>query len=275
MMIMRVLVTGLCLILHGGALGETAADANVIEETHVIRQLLLEEQIRSLTPDSNQPSDELPVLDALFEELEMLNQAIASVPEPATNSVQSIESDQAGETELSTLEETVSGPAVGREALPQMEGVKAENMPDPQPVASEPAAEQTIETADPGLQTNVAPEADILEPLESVSPVDDPMGVADALYRSGRMQMAERFYRQVLENKNPDDPAYQWALYLIAVCQTAENPAEGRKVLQSLVKAAPGCPWAAAAHARLTAQEWQEQLNPQILERMECDPNSL
>jgi tetratricopeptide (TPR) repeat protein len=267
---------GLCLMLHGAAgvnlrASEATVDPNAADPTKTIRQLLQEEQIRTLTADVNRLTNDLPVLDVLIEELEALSAAPAAAPaEAPTETPAAVEADVAIET-------LVPEPEIPVQAEEQPVFVNAPDESEPAAEPNNAVAAATVEEAKPQPAEAAAPAPDaLLEKFEAVVSVEEPMEVADALYRSGRTQAAQRFYRQVTDReKQPESPDYQWALYQEAVCLQSSDPARARQMFEQLIKSCPASLWAAAAKARLETLTWEEELKTKSPEWMSRDPNSL
>lgn len=265
MSVVWILRAGLCLMLHGiGITGaepnavEVAADPNVVDRTRALRQLLREEQIQTLTVNDNRTADELPVLDVLIEELSVLGAAVAAAPE--------LIADESDTKETATLTPDVPEEDKPAAAEPNIvTAVAVVEEPKPVPVEA------------PAPEPDAEPKADmLLEKIKTVDTVERPMGMANALYRSGRTKAAERFYRMAMDQPlRPEDPDYQWALYQNAVCRVSEDPAGARQMFELLIKNCPASPWTAAAQARLKTLKWEEELKTKSFEWMARDPNSL
>lgn len=231
------------LVLQGIAVAATpgVADANMVDQTRTIRQVLQEEQIRTLASEPNQVGGELSALDTLIEDLNRLQVAAAPAPEP-----------QPVQEEL-PAEEPVA------QAAPETPGTA-----DAAPEA-------------PAEPVPVTGPADVpAEQWESVASVANPLEVADALYQGGTWQQARRFYRQYVDARQaPEDPDYQWALYQVGVCELRDNPSEAAAFFGRLIEGSPNSPWAGAAKARLTTLTWETTVNLTKIAEIPSDPNSL
>ncbi len=248
MIVMRVLVTSLCLLVHGGALGEatgekTAVRASVVEQTRSIRQSILEDEIRLPETEPNAARTQPFALESLIAELENLKVNVETPPAPKTEPGEKSE-------------------ASPKPALPVVKMA-------PQEVEEQPR-EETI--ADPEAARTTA----LMQKMESVLSVPNPLEVADALYRGRRTAAAERFYRRMVEaGRGPQDADYLWALYQSAVCKVSQDPAGARRLFQQLIESCPNSPWTAAAKARLAVLTWEEELKAKKIKWIQSDPNSL
>lgn len=258
MIAMRLFSMGLFLILQAAGTDSTGADgipdANVIEPAVSIRQMLQDAQIGTLPADANQAAEELPVLDALIEELESLNH----------------QATQSDVTEVPVAEPVEESPETA--LTPTEERIVSEETPAAALVSALPVEPNIVD-----LAAAAEVKEDILAGLlESLVSVDNPIEVGDALYLSGRMKQAKRFYQMAAEKKEaPDSPNYQWALYQIAACSVSDDPAEAQKLFQQLIGTYPNSPWAGAARARLERLNWAATLRKPVLESMQNDPNTL
>ena len=279
---MNILGTVLCLILQGPA-AAVSTDPNLIDQAHLMRQILLQDQIQTLTADANEPGDELPVLDALIEELSSLE--IAEEPK-------SVQSEQSGREDIESrkvepevevlyskpvLEETIEEPL--DESVPESEIYEtnfetkpaAESKPSQQVVKAEETTGK-LNTEEVKIVHNDIP----LDIMDSVSYISNPLQIADALYLSGAHQKASRFYQQYTEtNEDPSSPEYQWALYQYAVCMAEDNPQKANRAFQKLIASSPNSPWTAAGQARMVTLTWAQDNTIRELKGMTIDPNSL
>lgn len=241
-------------VFCGAALGATA-EPNSVEAARTIREALRAEQIQPLTADAEPASGETPALDVLIEELEKLTVGAGPAPALESTAAEPVEpGNELGAAPVTVQEEAPASDASISSAPADGTGTVIMAAPDPV-LAQKDRWEET---------------------WASVAAVGNPLGIADALFLSGRTRQADRFYRQATEKEPaPEDPGYQWALYQSGVCMASEDPAEAGKIFQALIEKSPNSPWAAAARARLATLELKE---PEILskfERINSEPNSL
>ncbi|HIJ67084.1 MAG TPA: tetratricopeptide repeat protein [Planctomycetes bacterium] len=105
----------------------------------------------------------------------------------------------------------------------------------------------------------------------------DPLATAEALFQSGNLKDAAKFYRLALERiadktEHPDRP---WAMFQAANCLRHQQPTEAYKLYQQLINEYPSSDWTAAAYSHQQVIKWYQQDKPgQILEKYNSDPNS-
>jgi hypothetical protein len=91
----------------------------------------------------------------------------------------------------------------------------------------------------------------------SAKDVPDANLLAEALYRSGHLQPAARFYEMSLEKaQSPDDKA--WALLQLGNCLAASDPAAARKAFVRVTADFAKSPYAAVAEARARMIDWRQ-----------------
>lgn len=131
------------------------------------------------------------------------------------------------------------------------------------------AAEKTtvVESENPRPESVRVPEAPRgLEQLDAVGQPIDAMGAADALFRCGDFERAERFYRLAAERAgSPSEPDWQWAVFQRANCLRHSQPEAARRLYQELLQQAPGSRWNGAAKASLEVLDLVKSLEASTL----------
>jgi hypothetical protein len=98
----------------------------------------------------------------------------------------------------------------------------------------------------------------------------DPLALADALFEGGRLEEAAILYDQAATAKLPEQ---DWALFQLATCRAATQPAEGAVVYRRLLQEHPSSPLAQAARAQVQLIEWRASNNvEQVLKSLPPRP---
>ncbi len=210
-------------------------DPNIPSRTDELRRQILQEQIQPvyLSLTSVSPVD----LDLLIAGLERLTVPVRSPKE----NLQKKASDT--ESSLQPAAETASQPMS-----------EAEKTEIPKPEGPQPEA----------VRVSVVPRG--LEQLDSVEQPIDAMGAADALFRCGDFERAERFYRLAAERAgSPSEPDWQWAVFQRANCLRHSRPEAARQLYQELLQQTPGSCWKEAARASLELLDLADSLQASTL----------
>ncbi|MEJ5259691.1 MAG: hypothetical protein WHS88_05830 [Anaerohalosphaeraceae bacterium] len=209
-------------------------DPNIPSRTNELRRQILQEQIQpvylSLTSVSTVD------LDLLIAGLERLTVPVRS---PRENSP-----EKASGTEASS-------PSASEAAEQPASDAEKTELTDEKPL---PEAVRAAE----------APRG--LERLDAVAQPIDAMGAADALFRCGDFERAERFYRLAAERAgSPSEPDWQWAVFQRANCLRHSQPEAARRLYQELLQKAPGSRWNGAARASLELLDLADSLQASTL----------
>ncbi len=90
----------------------------------------------------------------------------------------------------------------------------------------------------------------------------NPIGLADALYKSGSKAQAYEVYDKILKHGGLSDADAGWVLYQLANCRAETNPAEARELLRRLISQYPDSPWSMLAENQQRVLEWLAQVRP-------------
>jgi tetratricopeptide (TPR) repeat protein len=215
-------------------------DPNLSGQTAELRRQIQEEQIQPLFLSMTAVSE--IDLDSLIANLERLN-----VPSSGKKAA------------AETVSATVSAPDTAGSPTVSDEKTNASVSINPTPqVAGKAAASSRLETLD-----------QVEQPIE-------PMGAADALFRCGQLERAERFYRLASDRANsPSEPDWQWAVFQRANCLRRTEPDRAAQLYEELLQKAPGSRWSGAAKAALDMLGWYQSLRTSSLKGLVSDPNSL
>lgn len=135
------------------------------------------------------------------------------------------------------------------------------------------ALEAGKQSADSGEEAVVK---EWLERIDQIEEPVEPMGMANALFRCGQYERAERFYRLAAEQINsPSEPDWQWAVFQRANCLRHTQPQQARQVYEELLKQVPASRWSSAAKAAMETLQWYETMESSFLKRFVSEPNSL
>ena len=134
----------------------------------------------------------------------------------------------------------------------------------PQPVKA--PAPQPVVAAKP-KQVKVAPKplpAGFFRKLRDAAgdQLANPIGLADALYKSGSKAQAYEVYDKILKHGGLSDADAGWVLYQLANCRAETNPAEARELLRRLISQYPDSPWSMLAGNQQRVLEWLAQVKP-------------
>ncbi|HOK66173.1 MAG TPA: hypothetical protein PK054_08015 [Anaerohalosphaeraceae bacterium] len=116
-----------------------------------------------------------------------------------------------------------------------------------------------------------------LDQIDQIEQPIEPLGIADALFRCGQLDRAERFYRLASEQVDaPSEPDWQWAVFQRANCLRYIQPGQAAQLYEELLQKAPGSRWSGAAKASLETLRWVETLQTaSSLKGLVREPNSL
>jgi tetratricopeptide (TPR) repeat protein len=115
-----------------------------------------------------------------------------------------------------------------------------------------------------------------LERIDQIAEPVEPMALADALFRCGEYERAERFYQLAAEQiGSPPEPDWQWAVFQRANCLRHSQPQQARQVYEELLKQVPAGRWSSAAKAATETLQWYETMESSFLKRIVSEPNSL
>ena len=282
-MIRLYLIAFLSVFYELGA-GALPSEPNLIDQAKTMRQILEQEEIQTLPADSNESENELPVLDALIEELSCLEitvkaekssqrqpgsesfNATALEVKPRSAEPESMETESdvpeiSGDIVLiPEISEEVPKPAVSNEKLSVSVAPPSRPAATKQKVDTLPA--DTLDSSQPS------------KTFENLGYVNNPLELADALYQSGQYIQAARFYQQFTEtNEDPKSSDYQWALYQYAICRAETDPMDASRLFQKLVASCPNSPWTTAAQVRMVTLTWAQNKKIQELKGVVIDPN--
>lgn len=220
-------------------------DPNLTGRNADLRRQIQEEQIQPLFLSMTSVSS--VDLDSLIVSLERLHVPAASKKAAAEPSI----------------------PAAEPAAAPAKEAAASQAVSSPEAKAAdlkESASQAAGVSAVPGR----------LEQLDQIEVPIEPMGTADALFRCGQLERAERFYRLASERANsPSEPDWQWAVFQRANCLRHTQPEQAMKLYKELLEKAPGSRWSGAAKAALDILGWYETLRGSSLKGLVSEPNSL
>ncbi len=134
----------------------------------------------------------------------------------------------------------------------------------PAAAAASAAAPAPAEPAAPAPATE-ASAGEPLQRLDTAAAVPHPLPLADTLYRSGRPDLALRYYEQALAAADKKDPvAYPWLLFQTANCHSRSDTARAAALYDELIGAYPNSVWAMAAQARRRMLDWLHVNNEEL-----------
>jgi len=157
---------------------------------------------------------------------------------------------------------------------------KASSPPTPEPMAASASSAEkngTLESDKQGADSGEeAARKKWLERIDQIAEPVEPLALADALFRCGEYERAERFYRLAAEQiDSPSEADWQWAVFQRANCLRHSQPQQARQVYEELLKQVPASRWSSAAKAATETLQWYETMESSFLKRIVSEPNSL
>ena len=98
--------------------------------------------------------------------------------------------------------------------------------------------------------------------------IENPLELADLLYRRGYLKQARLFYEQSVSRADPNQPENRaWSLFQLGHCYKHDDPLEARRYYRQVVQEYSDSPWAAIANVQLALVQMNIDLRPQELLR--------
>ncbi len=99
----------------------------------------------------------------------------------------------------------------------------------------------------------------------SLTTLDDPLALADALFRGGHLPEARVLYERLLQEGTLDGLDKAWVLFQAGNCKRGADAAGAMSLYDRLLAEHPECPWTEAAKVRKTIIQWRREARPDAL----------
>ena len=150
----------------------------------------------------------------------------------------------------------------------------APNVPTTQPVSPNRKQAVVAPVKVPATQPTETPLTRALEKIKKLPTayLSDPLGLADALYKCGRLDAAVTFYDKALEQASEEN-ARAWMLFQMGNCLKTVDPVAAQSNYKRLVAEHPKSLWVAPAIAQERVLAWRIQNKPQsLIQQMKDKP---
>jgi len=108
-------------------------------------------------------------------------------------------------------------------------------------------------------ESELKPEARLLELLQGPDGAIHPLPLADVLYRQGYYAEALTYYEMVQQSLKENDVVnHQWILFQIANCTREIDPAGALELYEKFIQHYPNAKWTPVASSRKTLLEWNQ-----------------
>lgn len=138
---------------------------------------------------------------------------------------------------------------------------------EPEPQQPEPEEPQVAQARPGTSQRQISDQTlgQLAKLADEDAQIEQPLKIAELLYRDGHKQLAGRYYEIALaqsETMTVQDRA--WALFQLGNCLREQSPEKAIQAYKQLVSEHPRTTWARAAAARIEVLEFHQQNQPEM-----------